>query len=99
MIEAYLIDPVSLKHLVSRDQWQTPTWSTLALMGKVDWGYKLVRNAKGEQVVAAARVYLPGTVAAITNDDRIIIDSVEHSIITVNKMTDFSMSHWEVWIQ
>ena len=98
MLSAYLIDPVTLRHMAGRDEWQTPTWTDLALMGRVEWSNKLIRNAKGEQVVAAARVYLPATVAAITNDDRIIIEGVEHAIIEVQKQTDFSMSHWEIWI-
>ncbi len=99
MIGAYLVDAVTLKHLTGRDQWQEPTWTTLALMGRVDWSNNLVRNAQGEQVVSAALVYLPGTVAAVTNDDRIIIDGVEHAIIKIEKKVDFSKSHWEIYIR
>lgn len=99
MIGAYLVDAVTLKHLTGRDQWQEPAWAMLALMGKVDWGSRLVRNAQGEQVVAAALVYLPGTVAAVAHEDRIIIDAVEHTIIKIEKKADFSISHWEIFIQ
>ena len=98
MITAYLIDPVSLKHLLSRDARQNPTWETLALMGRVVWGSKLVRNAQGEQVVSAAKVYLPASVAIVTTNDRMIIDGAEHAIIRVEKKTDFSTSHWEIYL-
>jgi len=99
MLNAYLIDPITLRHMASRDEWQTPTWTDLALMGRVEWSNKLVRNSRGEEVVSAARVYLPGSVSAVTNDDRIIIDGVEHAIISVQKRVFVAMiSHWEIYI-
>jgi len=99
MISAYLIDDISIKYLVSLNQWQEPTWSTVAVKARVEWQDKLIRNGQGEQVVSAALVYLAGDVAAPTNADRIIIAGVEHVIMRVDKKTDFSVSHFEVFIQ
>jgi hypothetical protein len=65
----------------------------------VEWQNKLIRNAQGEQVVSAALVYLGGDIVEPTNAERIIIDGVEHAIMRVDKKTDFSVSHWEVYIQ
>ena len=99
MIGAYLIDDVIIKNLVSLDQWQEPTWSTVAVKCRIEWASKLIRNAQGEQVVSAALVYFDSDVVGLTIDDRIIIDGVEHAIMRVDKRTDFSISHYEVWIQ
>jgi len=99
MISAYLIDDISIKYLTALDQWQEPTWSTVAVKAKVEWQDKLIRNAQGEQVVSAALVYLAGDITAPTNADRIVIDGVEHAIMRVDKKTDFSTSHYEAWIQ
>ena len=98
MIGAYLVNPVTLKSLASRDQWNEPTWTSTELMGKVDWGSRLVRNFKGEEVVSSALVYLANTVPAVTHEDRLVIAGVEHQILRIEKKEDFSFSHWEVWI-
>jgi uncharacterized protein with ACT and thioredoxin-like domain len=99
MISAYLIDEIVIKNLVSLDQWNEPTWATVTVKGRIEWASKLIRNAQGEQVVSAALVYFGSDVAGLTIDDRIVIDGVEHAIMRVDKKTDFSLSHWEVWIQ
>ncbi len=100
MIQAYLVDSVSIKYLISLDQWQEPIWSTVAVNARVEYQNKLIRNTQGEQVVSAALVYLPGDIAtAPTNADRIVIGGVEHAIMRVDKKTDFSTSHYECWIQ
>jgi uncharacterized protein (DUF952 family) len=99
VINSYLIDDVTIKNLVSLDQWQEPTWSTIVVKARVDWQDKLIRNAQGEQVVSAALVYFDKDVVGLTIDDRIIIEGIEHVIMRVDKKRDFSTSHYEVWIQ
>ncbi|MCK9598016.1 MAG: hypothetical protein M0R06_03180 [Sphaerochaeta sp.] len=99
MIGSYLIDDVTIRNLVSLDQWNTPTYTDVAVKARVDWQDRLIRNAQGEQVVSAALVYFDNDVAGLTIDDRITIDGVEHAIMRVDKKTDFSTSHYEVWIQ
>ena len=105
MISAYLIDDISIKYLTGLDQWNVPTYTTVAVKARVEWQTRLIKNAMGEQVVSAslmaagALVYLAGDIVAPTNADRIIIDGIEHVIMRVDKKTDFSMSHWECYIQ
>lgn len=99
MIQAYLIDSIQIKYLSALDQWQEPTWTTVAVKARVEWQNKLIRNGQGEQVVSAALVYLAGDVTPPTNADGIVIEGIEHAIMRVDKKTDFSVSHWEVWIQ
>lgn len=99
MITAYCSDPITLRTVTSRDQWNNRTTADAAIMGKVIWKTCLVRNIKGEQVVAAATVLIPGSIAIITHEDQIIIDGVEHGILSIAKKAAFSFSHWEVAIQ
>ena len=99
MIGAYLIDDIAIKYLTALDQWNTPTYTTVAVKARVEWQDKLIRNGQGEQVVSAALVYLAGDIVAPTNADLIVIDGKDHSIMRVDKKTDFSTSHFEAWIQ
>lgn len=99
MISAYLIDEVTIRYLATADQWNTATYTDVAAKARVVWSNKLIRNAQGEQVVAAALVYLAGDITAPTNADRITIGGVEHAIVRVDKKAAFSTSHYEVWIQ
>ena len=99
MLNAYLIDPISIKYLTALDQWNVPTFSTVAVMARVEFQNQLIRNAQGEQVVAVGPVILPPDIVAPTNADRIIIDGVEHAIMRVDKKAAFSISHYEVYIQ
>jgi len=99
MIGAYLIDSISIKYLTVLDQWNTPTYSLVAVKARVEYQNKLIRNAQGELVVSGSLVYLAGDIVAPTTADRIIIDGIEHAIMRVDKKTDFSTSHFEVYIQ
>jgi hypothetical protein len=99
VIDAYLIDAVVIRYLTALDPWNTPTWTNVSVMGRIEWQDKLIRNAQGEQVVSAALVYLSGNIIEPKTADRIIIGGVEHAIMRVDKKTDFSLSHLEIWIQ
>jgi len=100
MLNAYLINGISIKYLASLDQWQTPTWTTVAVKARVEWNDKLIRNAQGEQVVSAALVYLGADLTTVpTTADRIVILGVEHAIMRVDKKEDFSACHYECYIQ
>jgi hypothetical protein len=94
-----MIDPLTIRYLSAMDQWNAPSYTNVDVMARVEWQDKLIRNAKGEQVVSAALVYLPGDITPPTTAGRIIIDGKEHAIMRVDKKTDFSTSHFEIWIQ
>lgn len=99
MITAYLVDDIVIRYLDTLDPFNTATYTDVAVKARVEWSNKLIRNAQGEQVVAAALVYLAGDITAPTNADRITIDGVDHAIMRVDKKAAFSTSHFEVWIQ
>jgi len=98
MLRSYLIDDISIKYLTALDQWNVPTYMTVAVKARIEWQDRLIRNAQGEQVVSAALVYLVGDIMAPTNADLIVIDGKDHPIMRADRKTDFSTSHFEVWI-
>ena len=95
MLNVYLIDTITLKTLASRDAYNEPTFTTSSILGKIDRKTRLVRSPTGEEVVAAALVYLPKTLT-IDHGDTLTFDGREHSIIDIVPVYDFSSSHWEV---
>lgn len=99
MITAYLVDDIVIRYLDTLDPFNTATYTDVAVKARVEWSNKLIRNTQGEQVVAAALVYLAGDITAPTNADRITIDGVDHAIMRVDKKAAFSTSHFEIWIQ
>lgn len=99
MITAYLVDDIVIRYLDTLDPFNTATYTDVAVKARVEWSNKIIRNTQGEQVVAAALVYLAGDITAPTNADRITIDGVDHAIMRVDKKAAFSTSHFEVWIQ
>jgi hypothetical protein len=99
MIQAYLVDDIVIRYLATLDPWNTATYTDVAVKARVVWSNKLIRNTQGEQVISAALVYLDGDITALTNADRITIGGLEHAIMRVDKKTDFSTSHYEIWIQ
>ena len=99
MISAYLIDELTVRYLIGRDQWNTSAYEDVEVKGRIGSSNRLIRNATGEQVAAAGPVFLSGDIKAPTTADKIVIAGVEHAIIRVDKKADFSMSHFEAWIQ
>jgi hypothetical protein len=99
MIGAYLTESITIRYLTALDEWNTATYTDVAAKARVEWRDKLIRNAKGEQIISAALVYLAGEITPITNADRIVIAGIEHAILRVDKIADFSVSHFEIWIQ
>ncbi len=100
MLKAYMTEPLSIKYLTALDERNRPTYTTVADLGFVEWTTKLIRNAQGEQVVSAARVYLRRTIAPVATKDLIVLGGKDHVIMRVDKQMLFSMlSHWEVYIQ
>ena len=78
---------------------RTGSRKLVSTMARVDWGSRLVRNLKGEQVISSALIYLSPDIKAIAHDDRIIIDGVEHLIVRIEEKADFKFDHWEIYIQ
>lgn len=97
MITAYCVDSIGVKTITRDPVYHEPTETTVQVMGRVEWKTRLVRNMKGEEVVASAMVYLPLSVTP-THETRIVFEGIDHAIVAIERKSDFSASHWEVWI-
>lgn len=98
MISAYLRDPLTIVRHGARDQWGSEGATTSeAALGYIEWSTRLVRNIKGEEVASSANILLAYD-ATLTHEDRILIDGVEHSIITIQRVKDFTARAMKVFI-
>jgi hypothetical protein len=97
MIGAYLNEAITLRRVTSRDEWGKATTFDQAVMARVEWGSKLIVNRTGEQVAAAALVYLKSA-AAPTHEDSLVIGGIEYAILKIERKGAFSVSHYEVYI-
>jgi hypothetical protein len=97
MIRAYSVDDITIIR-GGRDQWGEPLPPTnIPVKGYIDWKTKLVRDIKGEEVVAAATVYLLYD-GLLNHEDRFLIAGLEHPVINIFEGKDFSRNHYEVYI-
>jgi len=94
MISAYLTDTVTIETPSGVDRWGENTGTAAeTVKGRIKFKNKVVRNDRGEQVVAAASVLLkdrPSPLARITFDGR------SHAILSVERSQDFGTVAWEV---
>ena len=98
MIGAYLTETVTIKYLASMDKWQTATWTTAIVRARIEKKDRLIYNGKGEQTASSAVVYLPGDITEPTTEDRIVIGTAEYPILRIDKISDFSACHYEVYL-
>ena len=98
MLRAYMQDTVTLKFNTGH-VWGEPTWLIPdPIKVYIDWKSHLVRNLAGEQVVSRAIVYIIYD-RILTHKDRIIIGTVEYTILDLTPGKDFSGNHQEAHIQ
>jgi hypothetical protein len=90
MIKAYMVDAITIVRHAVLDVYNEPGTATLEeTTAYVDWGSRLVRNLQGEQVVASASVMMEYD-ATLTHEDKIRIDAVDHVILRIERMKDFT---------
>ncbi len=98
MISAYLRDSLTIVRHGTRDEWGTESAATEeAVLGYIEWGTRLVRDIKGEEVASSANILLAYD-ATLTHEDRIRIDGVEHPIISIALVKDFTTRAMKVFI-
>ena len=54
---------------------------------RVEWAARIIRGAKGEQILSSARVFLKKTTAA-TASSTLVLEGEEHPILTFNRIQD-----------
>ena len=106
MISAYMIDDVTIIRHGGLDSWNEPLATTdIDVKGKIDYRTRLVRNLAGEEVISPATVYFNDSIEAaaflgraLTHEDRLRFDGIEHSILSIVRPKAFSWYHYEVAI-
>lgn len=98
MLRAYMQDTITLKFNTGY-VWGEPTWLIPdPIKAYIDWKSHMVRNLAGEQVVSRAIVYIIYD-RTLTHEDRIIIGTIEYTILDLTPGKDFSGNHQEAHIQ
>lgn len=81
MINAYCVDDIVIVRWSGNDSWGDPESASLVdVKGYVEWKTRLIRDARGEEVVSSCMVYLPkrrtidALGRALIHEDRLIVD-------------------------
>jgi len=110
MIGPYLVNSVTLKQFKGSDVHGTPsTRTSVTVKSRIDYKNRKVENEAGEVVVSKAKVYMrPRTITrtdfstrasnTIAYEDLITFDGIDHAIILIAKIQDFSVKFLEVYI-
>jgi len=106
MINAYMVDPLTIIKWMGQDDWGEPlSGAMVEVKGYVEYKTRLVRNVQGEQVVSSVTVMLPKKIdgagylgRALCHEDRIQIggEDFNRAIIAIHTPKAFSGPHYEV---
>lgn len=98
MLNAYMLDTITLHRAAGNDQYGEPLADTeITLKGRVNIGTALVKDIKGENVYSSMSVLLK--TRAISHEDFIEYDGTEYAIISIKKPRDFSWGYMEVFLK
>lgn len=112
MISAYCIDDIIIIRSGGKDSWGEPLAPTeIPVKGKIEYKTKLIRDLKGEGVVAgtagavtaSVMVLFPESINDVlfrdlSHEDRLKFDGVEHAILKIDKPKAFSHPIYEVYV-
>lgn len=87
MIKAYLNDTIVLK-TATRDKWGTVTYVDTTIPARIEEKTKLIRSLSGEQVISTEQVLIENR--TVTHQDKVTVNGVQRSIISIIKEKDFS---------
>lgn len=97
MIDIYMTDTATVTKASGVDQWGTPLNPVSSPMTcRFEWGTRLIRNEKGEQVVSRARVL---TKESIGHNDTITFGGEDYVILSIAQEKDFYGQYYVVYLQ
>jgi len=96
LLGIYRTETITWRRAATPDQWgERGNPTDTPIPARVTWKTRLVRNFAGEEVAAAGSVLMdqmPG------HDDLIRVNYIDHAILAIDEVQDFSVSHYEVFI-
>jgi len=95
LIEAYLIDTVTLK-TKTLDKWNEPTIISASIKCRIERKNRMIRDFEGNEVVSMTKVTMKDR--TITPSDEITIDGSDHGILNITEQRGFSKKYLEVYI-
>lgn len=110
MIGPYLVDKITHKQEKGEDKWGTPvTRREVARKARIDYKNRNVVNPEGETVVSMAKIsirpltiirssFSTRAVNTIAYEDIVTIEDIDHKILAIGKIQDFSTKFMEIWI-
>lgn len=96
LLGIYRTETITWRKAADPDQWgerAAPTDTSIS--ARVIWKTQTVRNFAGDEVVAAGHVLME---ELPDHEDLIRIGTVDHIILAINEIQDFTVSHYEVFI-
>jgi hypothetical protein len=97
MIGSYLNDTITLRVAGAKDKWGEPTTATdVTVKVRFEFGNFIVRNEKGEQVVASGRIYMKNR--TISYQDKIIYNGLTYRIGQIEYPKDFSIRYIYLYV-
>jgi hypothetical protein len=93
MISAYTNQSLTWKHVSSINEYNEPTYATSIIKGRKETGFKMIRDAQGQETVSSAQVFTKSAVAVNDKIDDKLVIAVD-SQITLNG----SISFYEVYL-
>ena len=96
-MRAYMNETVTL-HTHVTDKWnQVQSTTNITIAAKINRNNVLVRDQNGEQVVSSTRLRIENR--AITHEDTVTVDGVEHTILTIQQVRDFVPRYLQVFLK
>ena len=98
LIESYFTNGVDRIYQSSKDKWGEPTEATEEdVHCRIVWGSRRVTTPAGDQVISSAKVLFDPS-QTIDYEDKIVIDNVRHTILSIREPKDFMVQFKEVYI-
>lgn len=93
MLKPYANQSIVWEHATERDEYYQPTPVTSTILGRLEDGFKLIRNSEGEQVVSTGVLFTETAVAVGDKiDGRLVIAS------SPNRGFDGEIVFYEVYL-
>lgn len=93
MISAYINQSLTWKHVSSINEYNEATYTTSTIKGRKETGFKMIRDAQGQETVSSAQVFTKSAVVVNDKIDDKLVIAVD-SQITLGG----SVSFYEVYL-